>query len=279
MRKNRLFAIILSLVFVCCLFAGCSQSPAKYEITVKSFGAGLGSVEGGNATYTAGDNVTIKAVPVTSSSSSGEFFCWLLNNKVASTEAEYTFVVSDKTAGDYVALFVCPYIEYFALSEIDFDSGIDADVNSTTSITKLEIHFGSIENLTQLAYSFESDTFENKFVLTSTEIYENDKMPYAYNIQQDIFVKIVVTYIQDEVEFVSTTKAKILGNDDVTIDLVELKNEEESTTEETKGISLNQAVNLENDDLRINIANTPTISLKLARLSTFDFTENDTNED
>lgn len=269
MKKNRLFAIILSLVFVCCLFAGCTQSPAKYDITVKTFGAGLGSVEGGNATYVEGDNVTIKAVPVTSSSSSSEFFCWLLNNKVASTKAEYSFVVSEKTAGDYVALFTCPYLEYFSLSEINFDSGIDSDINSTTNVTKLEIHFGTIENLTTLAYNLESDTLENKFVLTSTEIYENDKMPYAYNVQQDIFVKIVITYVQDEVEFVSTTKAKIIGNNDVQRDLVELKNENESTAEETKGIALNQAVNPENDDLRINIANTPTISLKLTRLSTF----------
>ncbi len=278
-KRNLIFTLIISLVFVCCIFAGCTSTPATYEITVKTFGANHGSVEGGNATYTEGEKVTIKAVPASSSSNTNKFFCWLLNNKVVSNKAEYTFEVNKDTAGDYIAIFTSPYLEYFSLTEVNFNSGIDTETNTDTYVTNIKLYFGEIENLTTLAYSTEGDVVDNKLTLNSTDIYKNDSKPYAYNIQKDIYIKIVVKYIQDDVEFVSTTNAKIVGNDNVTITIVELKNENESTADNTVGISLNNGINAENEDLRLNIANTPTLSLKFERLSNFVLEEEtDSNE-
>lgn len=279
-KRNFILTLILSLAFVCCIFAGCTKTPKSYEITVKTFGANYGSVEGGNSTYTEGDKVTIKAIPASSSSSTNKFFCWLLNNKVVSSKAEYSFEVNKDTAGDYVAIFSSPYLEYFSLTEINFESGIDTETNADTYVTKIELYFGNIENLTTLAFTSTGETIDNQLSLNSTDIYKDDNYPYAYNIQKDIYVKIVVTYIQDEVEFVSTTNAKIIGNDDVTRNVVELKNENESTADNTVGVSLNNGVNVNEEDLRLNIANTPTISLKFERLSNFVFEEEiDTSEE
>ena len=278
-KRNFILTLILSLAFVGCIFAGCTKTPAKYEITVKTFGANLGSIEGGNAIYNEGDSVTIKAIPATSSSSTNKFFCWLLNNKVASTEAEYTFEVNSETAGNYVAIFTSPYLEFFSLTDIILDSGIVTEQNQNTLVTKIEIYLGSIENLLTLAYTAESEKFDNKITLNSTDIYSKDQYPFAYNAQNDIFVRIVVTYVQDDITFVSSTNARIAGNDDVTKDVIELKNEAESTEEETVGIILNNGVNQENEDLQLNIAGTPTISLKFQRLSTFTFTTEEQPEE
>lgn len=273
-KRSFIFTLILSLAFVCCIFAGCTSTPATYEITVRTFGANYGSVEGGNDTFTEGDKITIKAVQSSSSSTANKFFCWLLNNKVVSNKAEYTFEVNKETAGDYIAIFASPYLEYFSLTEVNFNSGINADINTDTYVTNIELYFGEIENLTALTYSTEGDVVDNQLTLNSTDIYKNDSKPYAYNIQNDIFIKIVVKYMQDDVEFISTTNTKIIGNDDVTRTIVELKNENESTADNTVGIPLNNGVNAENEDFRLNIANTPTLSLKFERLSNFVFEEN-----
>ena len=72
---------------------------------------------------------------------------------------------------------------------------------------------------------------------------------------------------------------KILDAGNVTKDVIELKNEAESTEEETVGIILNNGVNQENEDLQLNIAGTPTISLKFQRLSTFTFTTEEQPEE
>lgn len=254
-KKSLVLALSFIFVFACCLFAGCTGNLNKYEINVKAQGYNLGSVEGGNSIYTEGESVTIKAVPVTIGSNKSEFFCWLKNDKVVSTEAQYTFVASKDTAGDYVALFTCPYPEFFSLNEIALDSGI-AEQDNSTMVKKIEIYLGKVENLLTSVYSVSSDTFDKNITLVNADIYKEDKMPYAYNIQNDIFVRIDVTYLQDEVEFVSTTKSKITKTNDVTQENIKLEN-----------LVLSQGVNVGNEDLKLNLGgNRASISLRFDRL-------------
>ena len=262
-NKNILFALSLIFVCACCIFAGCTRNVNKYEITVKAQGYNLGSIEGGNAIYSEGDRVTIKAIPVTTGSNKSEFFCWLLDNKVVSTESEYTFVVSENTSGDYVALFTCPYLEFFYLNEIVLDSGISEQDNSTM-VKKIEIYLGKVENLLTSVFSTSSDTFDKTISLVNADIYSEDKMPYAYDMQEDIFVKVDVTYLQDEVEFLSSTKAKIPKTYDVTKENLQLEKE------------LSIGVNLDNEDLKLNLnGNKANLTLKFDRLSNFNFATED----
>ena len=259
-------SIILSFIFACCIFSACDKSVSKYDISVKSQGYNLGAVEGGNATYLEGDNVTIKAIPVTTGANKSQFFCWLLNNKAVSTSAEYSFVVSQSTAGDYVALFTCPYMEYFYLNEIVFNTGI-TDAISDTTVKQIDIYLGDVENLLTKVYSQTFDAIDNTTVLAKEDIYKTDKMPFAYDIQKDIFIQVDVIYVQDEIEFVSTLKTKIDKNYDVTAEDVKSENQK-----------FPQGKNLDNEDLKLKLGTDATITLKFDRLSNYKFETTEENQ-
>ena len=260
-------ALIICLAFTCLLITGCTGTPNKYYISVNALHYNLGSIEGGNNTYTEGDTITIKAIPSQNSSYNSTFYCWLLNNKVVSTQAEYTFTVSKNTSGNYLALFTCPYLEYFSLSSISLDSGI-LDTDSTTFVKKIEIFAGEVENSLETIYEITSDTFDKQILLDKNTIHELDNKPYTFDIQNDLFLKINITYEQNEIEFISETNAKIEKNDDVT----------QSTFSLLEKV-LSEAINLENEDLKLNLnGNNAKINLVFERLTEFDFDDNQTEE-
>ncbi|MBQ7884470.1 MAG: hypothetical protein IJ318_00030 [Clostridia bacterium] len=270
--KNKILLSILAFVlaFSCFAFTGCGKTPNQYSITLMASHYNLGSVEGvpsGRATYFEGDKVTIKATPATSNATNNnpEFICWLLNNKVVSTLAEYEFEVSAETAGDYVALFTCEYLEYFALNQLELNTAITD--GSTATVIKFSLELGVIENLTQEVFSLEPTSSEQLITLSSTEIYPPDQNPFAYDMQEDIFVKFTLVYEQDGVQFESVTTTKITGVNDVTLESIGL-------TQTT----LNLATNAENADLVINLDQNATLSLNFARLTTFQLVDTSEKE-
>lgn len=253
--------LLLILAFVCCVFAGCAGNPLQFEISVQVLHANLGSVEEQGGTYREGDVVKIKAIPNQSASSSSEFFCWLLNNKVASTNAEYEFTVSSETAGNYIALFTCPYLEYYSLSGLTLNSDVATNSNIQTKIKSLTIYAGELENLLTSMYTL-GESLETNLTYTTADIYSTNKMPYAFDIQNDLYLKIEIVYEQDEIEFVSTTTTKIDKTDDLTNNTFELSN-----------LSLTLASNPSNANLKLNTqSNEQQISLSFTRLSSDVFT-------
>lgn len=261
-NKINIFATLLLVCFSCFLIAGCTSRPNKYDITVSVSHYNLGSAEGGNNTYTEGDIVKIKANPATSAANNQnpEFVCWLLDNKAVTTQAEYEFEVSQETAGNYVALFSCEYLEYFSVTEIILDTGIADSANA--SIIKISLELGTVEGITKEIYFIEPTATESVITLASTDIYEPGENPYAYDMQEDIFVKLVVTYEQDGVQFVSTTSTKVAGVNDVSLESIGIQD-----------VALNTAQNPDNVDLTISLPQTPKLSLSFSRLTTFELTD------
>ena len=270
MKKKVLLSILAFMfAFSCFTLVGCGKQPNQYSISVKASHYNLGSVEGGNKVYTEGDTVLIKATPAmsTTNNDSPEFICWLLNNKVISTKSEYEFEVNAATAGDYVALFTCEYLEYFALNQIVVDTAVST--TSTAKVLKLTIELGSIENLTKEVFTTEPTTStEQILTLNRTEIYAAGDNPFAYDMQEDIFIKFIISYEQDGVQFESVTTTKILATYDV-------------TTEELVLLStdLTPATNPTNPDITMNLESTPNFSLSFSRLTTFELTEPEVSEE
>lgn len=266
-KKFLTISLLLVLALVCGTLTGCASDPLKYDITVQALHYNLGSIEGKSGTYTEGDIVKIKAIPNQSASSNSEFFCWLLNNKVVSTEAEYEFTISKDTAGNYVALFTCPYLEYYSLNGLTLDSDVVTNSNIQTKIKSLKIYAGELENLLTNIYTL-NESMDTNLTYSNADIYSEDKMPYAFDIQNDLYLKIEIVYEQDEIEFISTTTAKIDKTNDLTRETFELDN-----------LPLTLASNPDNNSLKLNTqSSSQQISLSFARLSsnTFSF---DTNED
>lgn len=261
-NKIKILSVLFLLCFSCFTIVGCTNIPSKYEIIVKASHYNLGSIEGGNKVYTEGDIVKIKATPATSLANNlnPEFVCWLLDNKAITTQAEYEFEVSSETAGEYIALFSCEYLEYFSLTEIIFNTGMDQNSNAT--VTKISLELGKVEGLTKEVYSVEPTSSENIITLASTDIYQPSENPFAYDMQEDIFIKFIVTYEQDGVLFTSSTSTKIPGTVHVTLENIGIENAQ-----------LNLAINAENPDLKISLPCTPTLSLNFARLTTFEITD------
>lgn len=256
MKKRYLvLSLLFCLVLGCFAFAGCTKAPSTFEIEVKSLHYNLGSIEGGNGKYTEGETVTIKAIPMNTSSTTTEFICWLLNNKVVSKDTEYSFVVSKDTAGDYLALFTCPYLEYFSIDSLSLTSGIEQS-QTTTRVKQIDIYMGTIENLLTKIYSTSSETFDNEIVLTSSNIYSDDKNPYAFDIQENMYLKIEVTFEQNDETFISTTNTVINAKEDITAN--EFKQE---------NIKLEKAVDPDNSDHIIILNENSSLTLKFVRLN------------
>lgn len=265
-NKISIFSCLLLICFSCLLFVGCTSGNNQYSITVKVSHYNLGSVEGGNKKYYEGEKIKIKANPAISlaNNQNPEFVCWLHNNKAITTQAEYEFEVNEETAGDYVALFSCEFLEYFCLTDIVVNTGMNDDSN--TFVKSLSIELGLIEGITKEVFSIEP-TSQSVINIARNDIYQAGDNPFAYDMQEDIFVKFIITYEQDGVEFVSTTLTKVAGVLDVTLESIGFENTE-----------LNLATNSTDSDLTISLPNTPTLSLKFERLTTFEITDPEIEE-
>ena len=164
MKKFVNVFLCLAIFAITCLFAGCTGTPQSYRVDVNVLHAHLGSVVGGNGVYQQGSTVTIKAVPSTSSTTQSTFVAWLGNNKVVSTDEEYTFEVNSETAGEYIALFACPYMEYISVD--NFSVNIQNDANATIKLKNVQIYLGSHNNLVTKAIDLTMSTLVQIFLLT-----------------------------------------------------------------------------------------------------------------
>ncbi|MBE7082920.1 MAG: hypothetical protein E7378_04555 [Clostridiales bacterium] len=272
--KKFLYALCAVLIgFVGIVFGGCTAPPEKYNIYVRINHARYGTVSGGNGVFEEGQEITIKAIPTESDieSQNSTFLCWILNNKVVSNQKEYTFEVSSETAGTYVALFESEKSEYVAIDNIQIRNGIDNFEN--TNLVKIELKLGTIETVLTTVYLLEIDD-ENVETLDNSTIYEEDKLPFTYDMQQKIYGQVVLTYEQDDAVFTSITNFNIAENNDINEVKTCLKNnnvppQEDPDAEPTiPYFDLNKPINDQTAD-KMNIV--PGIVINFARITAFDF--------
>lgn len=212
MFKKLLSVALVALIATFGLaLGGCDENLDSYDVIVKVNGAKYGDVYGGNDTYTVGTNITIKAKPkaTTSQTSQNVFVCWVHDNKVVSTEAEYTFKLSFETAGTYVALFECADLEYVAINNLVINSGTFLNVGTAgASISKLSLKMGYSENRLIEVYSSDDVAFVNEsLTLDSSSFLHDENFPYVFDKTRNLFVKVDITYLysSSEIEYVSST--------------------------------------------------------------------------
>ena len=211
MKKKFLSVIVAVMLFVSCFaFCACGEKYQKYDVSAYVFGARYGDVVGGNDTYLEGTRVTIKAIPkATISQTQNKFLCWVHDDKVVSTDAEYTFVVNLKNAGIYLALFECPDLEYISLSNINFDYGTN-DYSADTSLTEFSISLGYNERETTEVYSLDEESIGKlSQPIQKEDLYEADDLPFTFNKTQNLFAIVKLTYTRGELIYTSTTTIKI----------------------------------------------------------------------
>lgn len=114
-----LFAIICGAPLL--LLSGCG-STNHFTVTTKTSNVALGNVSGGSTSpWSEGTQLTLKA---TAKSNANPFICWIKDyTKVFTTENEVKVTVSQKTAGNYTALFeetTPKSMMYATLTEISY---------------------------------------------------------------------------------------------------------------------------------------------------------------
>lgn len=201
---------VIMLAFICCFglfLAGCTDTPGKYSISVYINGANYGTVEDVSGEYLEGTDVTITATPF----SNQEFFCWMHDNKVVSTESEFTFTVGKETSGSYVALFKCPDLEYYYLDGLTFNNAVPSSYeNSAYTLKELSVNFGYSQNTLINVYTCTdedlllAETFE-----ANNEAINSTNLPHIFNKTQNLYINVIAKYtsITDgaELEYVSNT--------------------------------------------------------------------------
>jgi len=281
MRKKFLsFVLIIFLAVFGVSLAGCSSNPNQFEITAQTMHS-QGYVVGGNEKYIEGETVTLKAVELNNNEDNSTFLCWVLNNKVVSTDKEYTFEVSKQTAGNYIAVFETPFIEYFNLSSIDFNIcepevviGND-DESNAISLINFKIYAGDVEGNLTVIYEYSSD-LENTQIASDgqkninlyndeekREIYPNITDTFVFDMQENIYLNIELTYSQFGQNYISSTRAQITGEDDVT---------RETLTIDSKLLSgdvlvLNDAVGVNDSNMKLVTSKQADISLQFSRIN------------
>ena len=292
--KKFLYTFCAFLIgFVGIVFGGCTAAPEKYNIYVRINHARYGTVSGGNGVFEEGQEITIKATPLESEFENSTFLCWLLNNKVVNAEEEYTFEVSSKTAGTYVALFESEKTEYVAIDKILLNTDVDNSENAgfnfvETYLKKIEIQLGLIETVLTTVYSAEIEDGEDDLIFNNETIYQQDKLPYAYDMQETLYGQVILTYEQGGSVYTSATSFNIDGNDDINGEVTTcLKNnnpqdtpdqdpEDPEAEPEIPPFELNKPINDETAD-KMNII--PKIVIKFERITKFNLDYEEENEE
>jgi len=138
--KRFLYVLLCVLIISpCAFFLSACGTPATYAVSVKTSDSRYGSVAG-NGSFKENTTVTLSATPL----QNANFLCWTLNNKVVSKDAEYTFKITGKTDGTYVALFD-KALDYYALTEIalTFNEGVqiqelNLNIQTGSSLSSLQ---------------------------------------------------------------------------------------------------------------------------------------------
>lgn len=249
--NKKLIYLSLSFIFILCglVFTGCTENPNKYFIDAKVLHAQYGFIQGGNQQYSEGTTITLLATP---KSQSNPFICWLCNNKTVSTNNELTFTVNSETAGEYIALFECPDIEYVSLS--NFTVNLQNDPNALINLTKAEIYLGKHETLLYKTTELLNTKVGPSFEIKQEEIYTTDIMPYSFDMQENIYIKVVLFFEKDSTQYVSTTNLTILASDSVS---------------EVPNITRSLNIAKNENDSNLQLSNPINISIQFNRISDF----------
>lgn len=264
-NKNFFSAMLVVLIFTFGIFvAGCSSSLDKFEISTQINGAIFGKVENVDGVYDEGTSLTIKATP----KEGNTFFCWLHDGKVASTSAEYTFIVNEETSGTYLALFECPDLEYISIFDFEFTNGVTSNDDIPTELTSLIISIGYSQNELYDVYKLEEDSLAETTVSIPFEtIYEEALLPYAFDKTQDLYIKLSLIYNRGEIEYMSET-----------ITVFPKTQIGESISQFTL-TNFNEAINPLNENLVLDGSSECTITINFEKLSEFDLPKEESSEE
>ncbi len=156
--KKFFLAIICMLIVApfSLVLTGCGAAEV-YSIYVKSSDVEYGSVAG-QGNYSDGTQITVRATPM----KEANFLCWTLNNKVVSSEPEYTFTVNKENNGTFVALFD-QRLDYYALTEVavSFNDGVQIQEFTTniqvgSSLSSLQTLYNVSTNPVIMTQNFAS---------------------------------------------------------------------------------------------------------------------------
>ncbi len=200
MKKTFLSLIVAFMMVISCfMFSGCGKTPESFSITTKTFGT-RGTVAGEELILQEGTNTTIIATP----NPNEQFLCWLHENKVASFDANYTFTINKETSGEYVAIFKEPDCEFVCISSLTINNGYNNSAENVALLSNLQILIGYNQNeLTSVLECTEDMMQEQENTIPMEQLYPENVLPFAFQKTKQLYVKIVLKYMWNEIEYVS----------------------------------------------------------------------------
>ena len=212
MKKVVSFLLVAFVSFGVLLLGGCEQVKDKYLVSTYVNGARFGDVNGGNGTYDEGTEITITAIPRQTMSTNNEnvFVAWIHDYKVVSSEKQYTFLVSNETAGDYIALFQNNQtdLEYVAPLGFSLSYGVFDNTEVSIDVTSYSFYIGYYEDELFELFSFDA---ESNLAVTVDNMYDADQLPFAFDKTSDLYVKLVINYARNEFNYTATATKKLHG--------------------------------------------------------------------
>lgn len=254
MKKKFLCTIVsLMLIISCFAFSGCGKTPQSFSISTKTHGT-RGTVAGDEIIYEEGSIATITATP----NPNEEFLCWIHENKVESFAKTHTFTISKETSGEYIAVFKEPDSEYVCINSLSINNGYQDSEENVATFANLKILIGYNQNELTNVFECNQDLMaEKENTLTKDQIYIESTLPFAFQKTKSLYVKIILTYVWNEIEYVSedlkTIEPVVVGNPN---------NNLEST-------NLSLAKNVANPNLALNGTENSTIEINFESLYGF----------
>lgn len=208
MKKFLSLFLMVFILTVGVMFAGCNADKSSYTISANVLHGSLGYVSGGNGTFKSGENIVLTAYP--KSNNNEDFICWLFKNQFYSKNRSINITVSKETSGMYLALFKCDNLEYVYLNElnVNFSTPLSQDIR----LENLKVSIGNIENI--LSTIFTAGEINTDSTFNSVLLYPDNK-PFAFDKTENIYIKIEATFSRFDTLFISSTSKKIDALTDV----------------------------------------------------------------
>ena len=186
--KKTLKSIFLSFILICSslMLYACGPEPNKFDVSVNVWYSNYG-LASGTGTYNEDENVTISAEP----KNNAKFIAWMKDNIIVSYEDNYTFKISQQTAGNYTAIFSCPDLELVVLEKVEYIDNYDE--NTEITAVSMDLGLGNSYNNPKTILHSEIDrtkTIYEEFANTvafdnRNPIYATLKMSYTYTIYEN----------------------------------------------------------------------------------------------
>ena len=158
MKKLKYIIMAIIIGLSCFTLTACGETLEQYTVEVDVWYQRYGHASGAG-TFDENTDVTINAEPINGST----FIAWMKDNIIVSYDAAYTFKMSQKTSGNYTAIFTSPQMELAILKSVKF---VD------TYQTALEI------TEVQFEINLSSNSFNNP-KLAMKQIVDNSKVEYT----------------------------------------------------------------------------------------------------